>query len=512
MRKTVAAVILLAMMGAFGAAELPLCTCAPAGTLRSVTPAVPDAAWTKNWWMPRHRQKLAEIKKAGNPKIVFLGDSITHFWEDRSRGLNTWNKYFTNETYRAVNLGFSGDRTEHVLWRIANGELDGYRPKAIVLMLGTNNTGHFPVEKEPPEATILGVQAVVRALRVKQPQAKIILCAIFPCDAKADGQRRLRNEIVNKEIQKLADGRTVFWVDFTCSFLTATGELLAEIMPDRLHPAAAGYEIWANAVIPYLNHALKEKDDGFFFASTVAPRIKPEVTGANVVPAMPLATFGERWWGEFADRPLETMKKIAGNANAAVDDAGVTNRWYDIVMVGDSITHRWERRGCGGEETWALLTNRYSVLNLGYGGDSTQHCLWRMKYGELYGYKAKLFTVMIGTNNNGAPGTERGIEAVVRTIRSLHPESKVMLLDIFPRGAKADDRMRRRCAEISAAARKCLGGADPNVVFLNLNDRFLEPDGTLTKEMFPDLLHPAAKGYRVWYDAVLPVFKELVGK
>ena len=138
--------------------------------------------------------------------------------------------------------------------------------------------------------------------------------------------------------------------------------------------------------------------------------------------------------------------------------------------------------------------------------------LWRIAHGELYGYKAKLFTVMIGTNNNGAPGTSSGIEAVVRTIREIHTESKVVVLDIFPRNATADDTMRRKCAEISAEARKHLGDKDPNVIFLDLNAKFLEPDGTLTREMFPDLLHPAAKGYRAWYDGILPTIRELVGK
>jgi len=482
------------------------------GALRAVTPAVPDANWTKGWWLQRHEQKLAEIGKIGDPQVVFLGDSITHFWEDGSRGGPVWKKYFAGEPYRAINLGFSGDRTEHVLWRIAHGELDGYAPKAIVLMLGTNNTGHFPIEREPPEATVLGMQAVVRALRAKQPQAKIVLCAIFPCDAKADGQRRQRNEVVNREIQKLADSRSVFWVDFTTQFLTPAGELPETVMPDRLHPGTWGYEVWASAVLPYLNHALTAKADApFLIPSAFASYVKPEVAKPQTLSATPVARFGQGWWGEFADRPLETMKKIADNANAVVDEKGVTNRWYDIVMVGDSITHRWERGGCGGEETWALLTNRYSVLNLGYGGDTTENCLWRLKYGELYGYKAKLFTVMIGTNN-GSPYVDRGIERIVRTIRELHPESKVLVLDIFPRGAKADDRSRVKNAQASADARKDLGDKDPNVVFLSINDRFLEADGTLTKEMFPDLLHPAAKGYRVWYDAVSPLLAEIVWK
>ena len=98
------------------------------GALRSVTPAVPDAPWTKGWWMPRHEQKM-QLVKAGGAPIVFLGDSITHFWEDRGR--DVWNRYFASGRYRAINLGFSGDRTEHVLWRIEQGELDGYAAKAV---------------------------------------------------------------------------------------------------------------------------------------------------------------------------------------------------------------------------------------------------------------------------------------------------------------------------------------------------------------------------------------------
>jgi len=485
------------------AAALGFAAVSSHGALRAVTPAVPDASWTKDWWMPRHERKLAEIRTARDPQVVFLGDSITQFWEDDARGLAVWNAYFAGEPYRALNLGFSGDRTEHVLWRIAHGELDGYAPKAIVLMLGTNNAGHFPIEREPPEATVLGLQAVVRAVRAKQPQAKLVLCAIFPCEPKADSPNRLRNEVVNKELQKLADNRNVFWVDFTTSFLTAEGELRAEVMPDYWHPATWGYEVWASAVIPYLNHALTAKaDDPYLFPSAFASRVKPEVTGAQPLPAQPTARFGQSWWGCLDDRPLEKMTAIADN----------TNRWYDIVMVGDSITHRWECSGCGGEETWALLTNRYAVLNLGYGGDCTEHCLWRMKYGELYGYKARLFTVLIGTNNGGAPGTGRGIERVVRTIRELHPESKVLVYDIFPRNETAGDWYRRKGAEASADARRFLGDGDPNVIFLSLNEKFLTADGTLARETFPDLLHPAAKGYRIWYDAVSPLFAELVGK
>ena len=161
----------------------------------AVTPSIPERHWTHGMWLPRFDAKRA-LAAEGGYDVVFLGDSITHNWERYGTGV--WQRVFAEGPYKALNCGISGDRTEHVLWRIAHGELDGYQAKAVVLMLGTNNTGHFPIEKEPPEATILGMQAVVRAIRAKQPQAKLVICAIFPCDDKADGQRRLRNEIVER--------------------------------------------------------------------------------------------------------------------------------------------------------------------------------------------------------------------------------------------------------------------------------------------------------------------------
>ena len=112
-----------------------------AANIRAVTPCPPDAGWTKSWWMPRHNQKKEQARAGGAP-VVFVGDSITHNWESAGKG--QWNKYFAAGRYRALNLGFSGDRTEHVLWRLDHGELSGYEAKAVVLMIGTNNTGHFP--------------------------------------------------------------------------------------------------------------------------------------------------------------------------------------------------------------------------------------------------------------------------------------------------------------------------------------------------------------------------------
>ena len=151
---------------------LVLAVAAVAGAdIRAVTP-VPQNADTNSWWMKRHAQKLERVK-AGGSRVVFIGDSITHFWEGNGRA--QWEKYFAGAPYHALNLGYSADRTEHVLWRLDHGELDGYEAKAVVLMIGTNNTGHWPFEKEPPADTIIGVRAVLDKIRAKQPGAKIVL-------------------------------------------------------------------------------------------------------------------------------------------------------------------------------------------------------------------------------------------------------------------------------------------------------------------------------------------------
>ena len=141
---------------------LALAVAAVAGAdIRAVTP-VPQNADTNSWWMKRHAQKLERVK-AGGSRVVFIGDSITHFWEGNGRA--QWEKSFAGAPYHALNLGYSADRTEHVLWRLDHGELDGYEAKAVVLMIGTNNTGHWPFEKEPPADTIIGVRAVLDKIR-----------------------------------------------------------------------------------------------------------------------------------------------------------------------------------------------------------------------------------------------------------------------------------------------------------------------------------------------------------
>ena len=211
---------------------------------------------TKTWQVYRHGQKLAAVKASG-AKIVFIGDSITHFWE--SKGEAQLKKYFSEGDMKMLNLGTSGDRTEHVLWRLdEGGELDGYEAKFIALMIGTNNTGHRPIDQEKPEDTVAGIKAILDLVRAKQPNAIVALTAIFPRGAGEKDQARVRNEKVNAAIEKFADGEHVFWVDFGDRLIDYRGDTKF-IMPDRLHPEAAGYEIWYEELKPYIDYALSDR-------------------------------------------------------------------------------------------------------------------------------------------------------------------------------------------------------------------------------------------------------------
>ena len=205
-------------------------------------------------WVSRHEGFVAQAKQGGID-ILFMGDSITDFWHNR--GSNVWNKYYAPR--HAANFGISGDRTQHVLWRMDHGELDGIHPKVVVLMIGTNNTGKErnsnTIRNTVPE-TIAGVQAVVADIRARLPDSKILLLGIFPRGTLDDPQRA-QVALINTVIAKLDDGNMVRYLDIDPKFLEPDGTLPRSIMPDLLHPNEHGYQIWADAMNPTLDEMLK---------------------------------------------------------------------------------------------------------------------------------------------------------------------------------------------------------------------------------------------------------------
>jgi lysophospholipase L1-like esterase len=231
----------------------PNATC-PDYRTASVTPAPLLESWALDWWMPRHQEKLKEIarrKAAGEATdLVFIGDSITHHWEKDHKAL--WDSMWGR--YHPLNLGYGGDRTENVLWRLQHGELDGIDPKLIVLMIGTNNNG---LRHDAPASTYAGIVRDIAEIRQRQPRATLLLLAIFPRGATPGDAARKVNYAVNAQLPQLADGKNVFYLDINQVFLAPDGTLSTAIFPDLLHPNADGYQRWYRALAPEIARLIR---------------------------------------------------------------------------------------------------------------------------------------------------------------------------------------------------------------------------------------------------------------
>jgi lysophospholipase L1-like esterase len=202
----------------------------------------------------RHNSFVA-LARQGDIDLLFLGDSITDNWRNNSTrmgGKPVWDKHFA--PLKAANFGISADRTQNVLWRIQNGELEGFAAKCIVLMIGTNN-----INRNTNEEVVEGVKAIVQEIRQRQPQARLLLLGIFPRAAQPADPYRASIKAVNAELAKLADGKNIVFLDIGDKFLTPTGELTADIMPDFLHPSPKGYEIWAEAILDKVKELMEVK-------------------------------------------------------------------------------------------------------------------------------------------------------------------------------------------------------------------------------------------------------------
>lgn len=221
----------------------------------AIMPGEQTAAWAIQWWMPRHLAKLAERKAMPRVDLLMIGDSITHGWEDKGREM--WDRYYADRN--ALNLGFSGDRTEHVIWRFQNGAIDDIKPKLAVIMIGTNNTGH---RKEQPEHTAAGIKRVIDELKLRLPNTKVLLLDVFPRGASEDDPLRQINNSINEIIEGFADEESGIWfLKIGDKFLDTDGNIPKTIMPDLLHPNAEGYEIWAKAMEPMIKQLLGENGE-----------------------------------------------------------------------------------------------------------------------------------------------------------------------------------------------------------------------------------------------------------
>ena len=258
-----------------------------------------------------------------------------------------------------------------------------------------------------------------------------------------------------------------------------------DIMPDLLHPNKKGYEIWAKAIAPTVE----------------------EIMGA--VPKTHTANAPEP-----RDHGHHRNDVAQKNAMGQVD----------FIMIGDSITHAWD--GPKQKEVWQKYYGKRKAINMGLGGDATQHALWRMQNGPLDGISPKLVVLMMGINNlwyQLPPGrkctpaqTVDGLEAILDAVHKRCPNSHILHLAVFPAMPKKGDLLRRRIAATNAAlpalAKKKQAAWGGKITFMSINDKFLDKDGNLSKVFFPDYCHPSKEGCEAWAEAIEPVVEKYLGK
>ena len=212
--------------------------------------AVTPVSRNDSWWMPRHDAVNARLKE-GNVGLLYIGDSITHSFDNVGKAV--WDKYYAPRN--AVNMGFSGDRTQHVLWRLDHSDFSNVKPKLAIIMIGTNNSNG---RDNTAEEIADGIITICQRLRTELPQTKILLLAIFPRNPRPSAQRE-KNAQASLIASQIADGKMINYLDINDKFLTDDGELTRDIMSDYLHPGAKGYQIWAEAVEPTVAKLLGEK-------------------------------------------------------------------------------------------------------------------------------------------------------------------------------------------------------------------------------------------------------------
>ncbi len=401
-------------------------------------------------WFGRQHADYVEQTKNKKFDLCFLGDSITDGWPR-----DMFNQYFGK--YNVVNFGIGGDRTENVLWRLQNGELVGTSPKVIVLLIGTNNSGMNTAEE-----IAVGIAAVVKALRTGCPQTRILLLGVFP---KRDMTLE-KTRAVNAIISKLDDNRVIRYLDVGANLLDKDGNILEGVLRDAVHLTGKGFEIWAEAMSPLLAEMMA--------SDPVSNLTKP-------------APRDVRWF--------QRMHAIYVNQTK--------NKKFDLCLLGDSITQMWPA------DMFGKHFGKFHAVNFGIGGDRAENVLWRLENGELAGTSPKVIVLSIGTNNqdtNTAEEVAVGITAVVRSLRTKCPQSRILLLGIFP----SPDTPAEKTNAINAIVAKLEDGK--MIRYQDIGSKFLDKEGKLQDGVLGDGVQLTRKGYEIWAEAMNPILAEMMEK
>ena len=453
-------------------------------------------------WIARQAEKAAAAKDSSVGKdIVFLGDDAMAGWETTGAGAMS-----AFGSAKIFNLGYKGDCTEHVLWRVTEGgELSGYTAKAVVFTVGANNSAVYMRAEEAPVATLYAIIHTLAKIRAAQPNATIIVNSILPRGANASDDVRRRIGVLNEDLRKwvVEKGSGYVWCDLTDTFVDkANGDALKAqyFESDKVSLNASGYAAWAAVLDDYVAAAA----NGTAMPANLVCERRPLQGSA------PDSTYGTSrtypglgYWDKLANF-------LYGN--------GVQHQ-ADVVLLGDSITEKW----AGPEMSSSMYSLGDKVMNLGNSGDMTENLLWRLENGELEGYTTKIFNLLIGTNNtqekdplDSPEDIAAGVRKIIDLVLEKHPESKITLVPILPFGHVSRPDWGRMLNETNQAANAIISTfADNQRVFLVDidNSKFYNQDGTFNAQMYVGdeaalhYLHLSAKGYS---EIVAPAVKAAI--
>ncbi len=456
---------------------------------------VPTDRLSEAWWAERHEAILKKVRYPADAQVLLIGDSITNNYDKAAPSDENfqpvWQQFYAPR--RALNLGFSGDTTAHVLWRLQHGEVDGLSPKVAVVLIGTNNTGWA---NHTAEQTKSGIDAVIAELEQRLPRTRILLLSLLPSDVSAE--KTTRDRAVNAALAaSYAVNPRVTYLDIGSIFYKH-GALDARLFYDPrltepgkpLHPDTLGQRMMAEAIEPMLARLMDE--------GPRAPLASMTRFNTALIPVPALEQDSYDWYARhFA--VLAAQRRIQPR----------------VVLIGDSITHFWAgaplANHLNGPVAWEKAFGSLPVLNLGFGWDRTQNVLWRLRHGELDHLHPQWIVLNIGTNNfvgtaNARASTpEETVEAIAAICDELHRRSatsRILLMSIFPRGASPDDPIRKPIAAANRLLQQRFAN-DSVVKVLDITPQFLAADGSIPAELMPDQVHPSERGYHIWADALI---------
>jgi lysophospholipase L1-like esterase len=446
------------------------------------------------WWAERHNALLEQIKTDSGTQLLLIGDSITNNFEKAKLPDEnfepTWRQFYAPR--KALNLGFSGDTTSNVLWRLEHGELAGLHPKAAVVLIGTDNTAHG----QSAEQTEAGIDAVVAELEQRLPDTKILLLGILP--SGISNQKNSLDGAVNQYLAACyGENPRVTYLDIGSIFYKA-GELISDIFYDPrlpqpgkpLHPDSNGQRMLAEAIEPALAKLMGGEPS--------VPLASMRDINTALIPVEKLEQDSYDWYARH-HAELELQKKMQPR----------------VVMIGDSITHFWggepdASNHVNGPTAWQRLFGDMPVMNMGFGWDRTQNVLWRLRQGEFTGVSPQWVVIAIGTNNLSGTKHARsntpdeiadGIVTIADEVKHRSPHSHIVVMGVFPRGKQAATKERTLIKEINELLAKRLNG-DAAITFVDIGSQFLSADGSIPAALMPDSLHPSDAGYQIWAQAL----------